>query len=105
MIVHYDKTMAPNRKLLAYVKEVADKNNIPYQCDMFKGGGTDAGMIHTEGIPCIVIGMPVRYIHSSNCFCTLDDYQNAVERTFYLFFNELSMRIIFYNFKANNRLR
>ena len=30
------------------------------------------------GIPSIIIGIPVRYIHSSNCWTALDDYENAV---------------------------
>ena len=81
MIVHYDKTMAPNRKLLAYVKEVADKNNIPYQCDMLKGGGTDAGNAHLEagGRLALVLGIPLRYCHGSYSMVHSNDLQHLIQ--------------------------
>ena len=36
------------KKLIKYVKELASKHGIPYQSDMFGGGGTDAGNAHLE---------------------------------------------------------
>ena len=30
-------------------------------------------------IPCIVVGIPVRYIHSHHCWCTAEDYLAAVD--------------------------
>lgn len=80
MIVHYDKTMAPNRKLLAYVKETATKNNIPYQSDMLKGGGTDAANAHLEagGRLALVLGIPLRYCHSSYSMVNSDDLENLI---------------------------
>lgn len=81
MIVHYDKTMAPNRKLLAYVKNIANENAIPYQSDMFSGGGTDAGNAHLEngGRLALVLGVPLRYCHSSYSFVHSDDLDNMVK--------------------------
>ena len=78
MLRHFDVSMITSPRFQKFALDIAQKYNIPCQESVRSGGGTDAGMIHTEGIPCIVIGIPVRYIHSSNCFCTLDDYQNAV---------------------------
>ena len=44
------------------------------------GGGTNGAKVNeTYAVPAIVIGIPVRYIHSSNCWAALDDYQNAVK--------------------------
>lgn len=67
MIVHYDKMLSPNKKLLSYVKEVAKRINVPYQSDMLKGGGTDAGNAHLEAGGCLalVLGIPLRYCHGS----------------------------------------
>lgn len=78
MIVHYDKTMSPNKKLLRYVKEVAGHNNIPYQCDMFSGGGTDAGNAHLENGArlALVLGIPLRYCHCNYSFVHSDDLEN-----------------------------
>ena len=64
MIVHYDKTMVPNKKFLNYIKDLSIKNNIKFQCDMFSGGGTDAGNIHLlkGGKLALVLGVPLRLI-------------------------------------------
>lgn len=80
MIVHYDKTLAPNEKLLAFVKEVADKENIPYQLDMFSGGGTDAGNAHLsmDGKLALVIGIPLRYCHGCMSYVHQEDLNQAV---------------------------
>ena len=50
--------------------------------DTFRsGGGTNGGPIHTSngGVPVIVIGVPVRYIHSHHGFASLTDYKNSVK--------------------------
>lgn len=78
MLRHYDVSMITSPRFQKFALDIAKKYNIPCQESVRSGGGTDAGKIHMEGVPCIVIGVPVRYIHSSNCFTTLDDYQNAV---------------------------
>lgn len=81
MIVHYDKTLAPNEKLLAFVKQVAKENNIPFQMDMFSGGGTDAGNAHLtgDGKLALVIGIPLRYCHGCMSYVHQDDLDNAVK--------------------------
>lgn len=81
MIVHYDKTMSPNKKLVSYVKNIADQYNIPYQCDMLSGGGTDAGNAHLEngGRLALVLGIPLRYCHSSYSFVHGDDLESLTK--------------------------
>lgn len=81
MIVHYDKTMTPNRKLLSYVKDVAKEKNIPYQSDMLSGGGTDAGNAHLEagGRLALVLGIPLRYCHGAYSMVHSDDLENMVK--------------------------
>lgn len=67
MIIHYDRMHMPNEKMLHYVVDTAEANNIPFQRDLFKGGGTDAGTAHLvdDGKLATVIGVPVRYCHGS----------------------------------------
>lgn len=67
MVVCYDKTMAPNPRLLNLVQDVAKRASIPYQLDMLKGGGTDAGSAHMVGAgrPALVLGIPLRYCHAA----------------------------------------
>ena len=53
------------KKLIKYVKELVNEHGIPYQSDMFGGGGTDAGNAHLEkgGRLALVLGIPLRYCH------------------------------------------
>lgn len=80
MIVHYDKTLVPNAKLLNFVKETAKRINIPYQCDMLSGGGTDAGNAHLSrnGKLAMVIGIPLRYCHGSVSYAHKTDLEAAI---------------------------
>jgi len=55
-----------NPQILKWLKETADKNDIPYQMDVGDGGTTDATAIHLtrDGIPTGVLSVATRYIHS-----------------------------------------
>ena len=79
MLRHFDRSMITSPRFQKYALDLARANGIPVQESVRSGGGTDGGMIHTEGVPCIVIGIPVRYIHSHHCWCTAQDYRAAVE--------------------------
>ena len=80
VILLYDASMIPHVRLRDLVVEVAETEGIPYQFDRVARGGTDAGRIHTfgVGVPSIVIGAPVRYIHSHNAVLHRDDFDHAV---------------------------
>ncbi|MEG0360789.1 MAG: aminopeptidase [Longicatena sp.] len=81
MLVHYDKTLAPNEKLLNFVKQCAKRNDLPYQCDMFGGGGTDAGnaSLSRNGKLALVIGIPLRYCHGSYSLVHQDDLEHTIQ--------------------------
>lgn len=66
MFEYYDRMMVPNPQLLRALLKVADSQGLPYQKDMFKGGGTDAGTAHLEnrGTAAAVLGLPLRYCHN-----------------------------------------
>jgi endoglucanase len=67
-------------RLVRYLIDVADANNIPYQIRQPGGGGTDAGLIHKqrEGIPSISVSVPGRYHHSPASIVRLSDWQNSL---------------------------
>jgi putative aminopeptidase FrvX len=67
-------------RLIRYMIETAEKNEIPYQLRQPGGGGTDAGVIHKqrEGIPSISISVPGRYHHSPAAIARLSDWQNTL---------------------------
>ena len=80
MLRHMDVSMITNWRFQKLALDTAREKGIPVQESVRSGGGTNGAMVNqTYGVPAIVIGVPVRYIHSSNCFCRLDDYENAVK--------------------------
>lgn len=80
-ILIYDGTMIPNLKLRDLVIMTAEEKKIPYNITYIERGGTDAGRIHLSrtGVPSIVIGPAVRYIHSHNSILNRSDYDNTVK--------------------------
>ena len=79
MLRHFDKSMITNWRFQRLALDTAEENNIPVQESVRSGGGTNGAMVNIRrGVPAIVIGVPVRYIHSNNCWCALEDYENAV---------------------------
>ena len=81
MLRHVDNSMITNPRYQRFARALADKLGIPVQHAVRHGGGTNGGAIHLTGygIPVIVIGVPVRYIHTHHCFASLSDYQNAIK--------------------------
>lgn len=79
MLRHFDVSMITSPRFQRFALDLAAKEGIPVQESVRSGGGTDGGRIYPEGVPSIIIGIPVRYIHSSNCWCTYQDYRTAVD--------------------------
>ncbi|MEF2892693.1 MAG: M42 family peptidase, partial [Akkermansia sp.] len=79
----FDPTAITNPRLAALAEEVAVKASIPFQLTVRRSGGTDAGALHLsgKGVPCIVLGIPTRYIHAHNGVLDLRDYRAATELT------------------------
>ncbi|OGS22140.1 MAG: peptidase M28 [Elusimicrobia bacterium RIFOXYA2_FULL_39_19] len=76
-----DRGMIPNLKLRNLVIETAKKHNIPFQYGAMTGGTTDgtAVYVHTKGVPCIYIGVPMRYAHSPAGIINMKDYENTLK--------------------------
>ena len=76
-----DGTMITQNMMLKYLTGVADTYRIPYQRQLYAGGGTDAGKIHLsgQGIPTGVISTPCRYIHTSSSMLDLRDFKHSVK--------------------------
>ena len=80
MLRHMDVSMITNWRFQKLALDLAREKGIPVQESVRKGGGTNGAMVNTQyGTPSIVIGIPVRYIHSSNCFVKKVDYDAAVD--------------------------
>ncbi len=80
MLRHMDVSMITNHGFQKFALDTAHELDIPVQESVRKGGGTNGAIVNSHfGTPAIVIGIPVRYIHSSNCYAKLCDYQAAVD--------------------------
>ena len=77
----HDPSAIMNPRLADLAVEVAEKEKIPYQVAVRTSGGTDAGRVHLagEGVPCVVLGVPARYIHSHQSMIELGDYEAMVK--------------------------
>ena len=79
----YDPTAISNPRLAELTIKTAEEANISHQVTVRRSGGTDAGSLHqaNQGIPCIVLGVPTRYIHSHNAIIDIEDYLAMVNLT------------------------
>jgi putative aminopeptidase FrvX len=67
------------RPVLRWLRESAEKASIPYQLQVGDGGTTDATAINISktGIPCTVVSVPTRYIHSPVEVLSLRDLEQG----------------------------
>lgn len=81
VVLLYDASMIPHVGLRDLVIDTAKADNIPIQFDLIPAGGTDAGRMHLfgAGVPSLVIGVPVRYIHTHAAIMHRDDFDNAAK--------------------------
>ncbi len=79
MLRHFDATMITNPRFQRFALDLARELEIPCQESVRAGGGTNAKAIHlaASGVPTIVIGVPVRYIHSHYGIASTEDLENA----------------------------
>lgn len=71
-----DPRALSHRKLTEFVLAQAEAAEVKHQVTVRRGGGTDASsfQLHNLGVPSIVIGVPVRYIHSHHGIVDIRDY-------------------------------
>jgi putative aminopeptidase FrvX len=81
MLRHIDAKMITNPRFQRFALDLAAKNNIAVQEAVRSGGSTNGAFIHlsNEGVPTIVIGIPVRYAHTHYGISTYYDYENGVK--------------------------
>ncbi len=77
VITLVDSSMIASKMVIERLIKVAEKYDILYQFKVPSRGGTDAGAIHLTraGIPCGVVSVPGRYIHSP---CTIIDKNDLI---------------------------
>lgn len=80
MLRHIDQKMITNPRFQRYALDMAATKSIPVQEAVRGAGSTNSASIHlsNEGVPTIVIGIPVRYAHTHYGYASYEDYQNGV---------------------------
>jgi putative aminopeptidase FrvX len=83
MLRHIDQRMITNPRYQRYALNLAADRNIPVQEAVRSAGSTNGASIHLshEGVPTIVIGIPVRYAHTHYGIASYQDYENSVKLT------------------------
>lgn len=77
---HIDARMITHPRFQRYALDMAAKHGIPVQDGVRTGGSTDGAPIHLYGaVPTIVIGIPVRYIHTHHGIASVCDVENAAK--------------------------
>jgi putative aminopeptidase FrvX len=77
----YTFSELPNRKLVAFVKQVAVEQKIPLQFDFVQGFGDDAGAIKLNniGVPVTTVLVPARSTHAHNGIIDRKDFDQTVD--------------------------
>ena len=75
-----DAGLITHPKVLRLLMDSAKDNKIPYQLETGIRGSTDAARIalSREGVPCGVVSVPARYIHSPAAILNPDDMEKSV---------------------------
>lgn len=81
MLRFMDHSIICNPRFMRYTLDLASKMKIPVQTSIRERGGNNGGIINTalDGVPVIVVAIPVRYIHSPNCLTTYQDFESTVK--------------------------
>ena len=81
MLRFIDARMITHPRFQRFSLDLGEKLGIPVQSSVRSGGSTNGTPIHLSnmGVPCIVIGLPVRYIHTHYGIASFADYENAVK--------------------------
>ncbi|MEW6444354.1 MAG: M20/M25/M40 family metallo-hydrolase [bacterium] len=73
----YDPSMIASPGLRDFLVGLAEKERIPWQVAVRRSGGTDGGALHKagQGVPTVVLAVPVRYAHNAVGYIDLGDYE------------------------------
>lgn len=81
MIRFLDRSVICSPRYQRYTLDLAEKNHLAIQSSVREGGGNNGAIINTsmDGIPVIVVGVPVRYIHTHYGISSYYDFEATVQ--------------------------
>ena len=76
-----DRSFVADRRLVDWLIETAEAEDIPYQFKRPNVGGTDGGAVNRSraGVPTVALSVPCRYIHAPVAVMDLSDFWYTVE--------------------------
>ena len=80
MIRFMDVSVVANPRFQRFTLELAEELDMPIQASVREGGGNNGAIINTalDGVPVIIMGVPVRYIHSPFGITSYFDFEATV---------------------------
>lgn len=81
MIRFLDRSVICSPRYQRYTLDLAEKNHLAIQSSVREGGGNNGAIINTsmDGIPVIVVVVPVRYIHTHYGISSYYDFEATVQ--------------------------
>ena len=81
MFRYIDRSVICSPRYQRWVLDKAKQYGISAQASVREGGGNSGAVINLagKGIPVVVAGVPVRYIHSPSCITAYEDFENTAE--------------------------
>ena len=75
-----DSSSISDPRLVMHFRDIARREQIPFQMEVLPRGGTDAGAMQRArgGIPAITLSVPMRYVHTPNEMVSETDIEAAV---------------------------
>ena len=79
MLRYIDRSVICSPRFQRFALDLAKKYKIPAQASVREGGGNNGAVVNLagNGVPVIVAGVPVRYIHSMSCITAYEDFAAA----------------------------
>jgi putative aminopeptidase FrvX len=76
-----DSSSISDPRLVRHFRDIARREQIPFQMEVLPRGGTDAGSIQRarQGVPAITLSVPARYVHTVNEMVSETDIQAAID--------------------------
>lgn len=80
-IRHIDAGYISSPEFIRFATAICEEKGISYQSAVRRGGCTNAASISLadKAIPCLVLGVPTRYVHTHYNFCAVQDIQATLQ--------------------------
>lgn len=81
MFRYIDRSVICSPRYQRWVLDMAKQNSIKAQASVREGGGNNGAVVNLsgKGVPVVVAGVPVRYIHSTSGITSYEDFESTAK--------------------------